>query len=295
MILSLALAIVLTQQSNPPKDEADALARIGVAAERLAAAAERLSPPPPPEDKSKPAPKPDLWAGSAGLGLTWVPGNVTSIAFIGSGQAIRKGEHTIFVAKGFAGYGEKVNDAGTANEVLLYNAGAAAQFDYRFTPHISALIGAGLDMDHVKSVELRGYGDLGVGVLWLDLKEGPAGKEFQKLYLKTDVSLRVQPESRFQYYPTAEDVPDVVLVGPRLALSFRYSLSKATAFQEDAELLTNVVGPTRVMVNSTSKLLVGIAGSFALTAGFALKYDSAPAAGLKNTDTVLSLGVDATF
>jgi hypothetical protein len=305
MILSLVIATVISQPAvepvaapaAAPTSESIALEKLGVAAERLAAAAERLSPPPVAPSPDAAPPKPDLWTGSAGVGLTWVTGNVTSIAFVASGQATRKGEHTITVLKAFGGYGEKLNDSGTGSEVLLLNAGLAGQFDYRFTKNVSAFFGAGIDTDHVKSVEIRGYGDLGVGVLWLDIKEGEVGKEFQKLYLKTDLGLRVQPEQRFQYYPVEKDVPNALMIGPRLALSFRYALSSAAYFTEDAEVLPNVLPnqPGRVLFNSVSKLGVGIAASMSLSAGFTVKYDSAPADGRKNTDTVLSVGLDANF
>ncbi len=304
MILSLVIATVVSQQpavetipAPAPTAESIALEKLSVAADRLAAAAERLSPPPVLASPDAPPPKPELWAGTVGLGLTWVTGNVTSIAFVASGQATRKGEHTITVLKAFGGYGEKVKESGVGTEVLLLNAGLAGQFDYRFTQHVSAFVGAGIDTDHVKSVEIRGYADVGVGVLWLDVKEGEVGKEFQKLYLKTDLGLRVMPEERFQYYPVEMDVPNALMVGPRLGLSFRYALSAAAYFTEDAELMPNVLPnqPGRVLFNSVSKLGVGIGANMSLAAGFTVKYDSAPAVGRKNTDTVLSVGLDANF
>ncbi len=302
MILAFVVASVVSQQpavepTPVPIAVSAALEKLSAAAERLAAAAERISPPQPAANPEATPPKPDLWTGNAGVGLTWVTGNVTSIAFVASAQATRKGERTITVLKGFGGYGEKLNDAGTASEVLMYNAGLAAQFDYRFTKHISAFFGAGIDTDHIKSVEIRGYGDLGVGVVWLDEKDGEPGKEFQRLYLKSDLGIRVQPETRYQYYPVQADVPNELMIGPRLAVSFRYALSARAFFTEEAEVLPNVLPnqPGRVLLNSTSKLGVGIAANMSLAAGFTLKYDSAPAAGRKNTDTVLSIGLDASF
>jgi opacity protein-like surface antigen len=300
MLLPLLVAVTAVSQDPAPAQspEAAALEKISNAADRLAAAAERISPPPPPVDKDAPPPKEDLWAGSAGVGLTWVTGNVTSVAFVANGQATRKSAKTIFVAKGFGGYGEKLPDSGSGpSEVLLYNAGVTAQFDYRFTSFVSAFVGVGIDMDHVKSIEVRGYGDVGVGLLWLDTKEGPAGKEYQKVYLKTDLSLRVQPEERVQYYPTAADLPDTLLVGPRLGVSFRYALSPATYFNEEAEVIPNVLPNEagRVLFNSTSKLAVGVSASVAINASFVVKYDSLPAAGRKNTDTILAVGVEASF
>src|SRR6185369_2383878 len=188
-MLSVVVVLLLSQSEpataqSPPKDEDEkaVLKEIRDATRRLAEAAERISPPPPPE--APPAP-PSKWKTNVTGGLTWVTGNVTSFAFVGNASTTRKVDKTIFVAKASAGYGEKLIDPALGpNEVLLYQMGVSAQFDYRFTPLISAFLGAGVDADHVKSIEHREYGDAGLGVLWLDAKEGPAGKQYQKVLLK---------------------------------------------------------------------------------------------------------------
>ena len=276
---------------------ADALEKAANAADRLAAAAERMSPPPAPAAPGSPAPVSDPWDVSVGANATWLSGNVNSVTFAGSASVIRKTRRTIFTAKLFGGYGETYNAESAdgltpaSTDVLLFNAGAAAQFDLRFGDYITIFVGGGLDTDHVKSVEIRGYGDLGVGAVWLDKKEG----DLQKLYLKTDLSIRVQPEVRQQYYPTGENLDDAMFVGPRIAATFRYSFTKTTFFTEDIELLPNVLGSPRVLINNATKLGVGIVGAFSVTAGFAVKYDSAPAENRKQTDTQLLIGVEANF
>jgi hypothetical protein len=167
----LAIALLLSQAQppaapppppSPAQDEQATMNDIRDAARRIAEAAERLSPPPPPAE-AKPA-SPKLWTSNVTAGLTWVTGNVTSFSFVGNASTTRKTDSTILVVKVFAGYGEKLLDPAVApNEVLLYNVGGTAQFDYRFTPLISSFAGAGIDADHVKSVELRGYLDAGLG------------------------------------------------------------------------------------------------------------------------------------
>lgn len=303
----LALALLLSQTQAPAPappaaddDEKATMREIRDAARRIAEAAERMSPPPPPPPPAAlpaapPAP-PRPWTSNVTAGLTWVTGNVTSFAFVGNASTTRKVDRTILAAKAFAGYGEKLQDPAVGpNEVLLYNVGVTAQFDYRFTPLVSAFVGAGVDADHVKSVELRGYGDVGLGVLWLDSKEGPADKQYQKALLKTDLNVRVQPEARFQYYPVPMQVDDSLLVGPRLAAAFVYAVNATIHFHEDLEVLPNVLGEPRVLVNSLSKASVGLNTLLAFNASFALKFDSLPAAGKKPVDTILSLGLEANF
>jgi hypothetical protein len=302
-----SLIVVLLAQADagvepgPPlsaeEREAKALEKLSEATEKLAAAAERLSPPPPVEEKAAEPPK-YHWDFFTNAGMTWTAGNTQSISFVASAGGKRIGEKTIWQYKLFGGYGQAFSPAVPPNtvsvtNVLLYYAGGTGQFDYRFTNLISMFLGAGLDTDHVASVELRGYGDLGVGVLWLDLKQ----EKYQKLLLKTDFNVRVQPESRFQYYPTPEQIPDVLLVGPRAAVAFKYGLNAGTFFSEDLEVMPNVIGPTagRVVLNSTSKLAVGLAAHIAVALGLTFKYDSQPAMGKVALDTLLTAGVEATY
>src|SRR5262245_28190729 len=146
----LILALLLSQTEAPApaaaaaakpaadEDEKAILKEIRDSTRRLAEAAERITPPPPPEAEKATPPK---WASNVTAGLTWVTGNVTSFSFVGTASTTRKVDKTIFVGKAFAGYGEKLIDPTIGpNEVLLYNMGGSAQFDYRFTPLISGFI-----------------------------------------------------------------------------------------------------------------------------------------------------------
>ncbi len=308
MMLTLLAAAVLSQDPTPAAAQAPetneekslkAFERLSAAAEKLAAAAERLSPPPPPPPPGEAPPPPaDHWDLFVNASLTWSSGNVSSVAFVGSGGGIRKAGKTIFTFKLFGGYGQKFNDpvapatTGTV-DVLMYNFGALGQFDYRFTDHISVFVGGGVDTDHVKSIEVRGYADLGVGVLWIDVKE----EKYQKILLKSDLNLRIQPEERFQYYPTPAAQPSTLLVGPRLAANFRYAMNAGTFFAEDLEVIPNVIGESagRVLFNSTSKLAVGVAANVSVSAALLLRYDSKPATGKQPLDTLVTAGVEAAF
>lgn len=247
----------------------------------------------PEEVTPAPAPEPNPWTAGLTAGITWITGNVISLTAIGGAQATRKTERTIWATKLFGGYGEKYGPL--PHEVLLFNAGITSQFDYRFTPVWSAFAGAGLDMDHVKSVEARGYSELGAGATLLDLKETIAEKEQQKVFLKVDLSARLQPEVRFQYYPVEKQVDDVLVFGPRLAVQFHYLFTPTAYVHEELEMLPNVINRFRFLFNSTTKIGVVVGAGFAFTATFNLKYDSVPAAGKKPLDTVLGLGVEAAF
>jgi hypothetical protein len=89
-----------------------------------------------------------------------------------------------------------------------------------------------------------------VGILWLDEMEG----DLSKLKLNTDVAIRYAREIRFQYYPERQNLEDVDFLAPRIGVSFRYALNKNVIFTEDAEVLPNVIGETRWLVNSNTKI-----------------------------------------
>ncbi|HET9451828.1 MAG TPA: DUF481 domain-containing protein, partial [Aggregicoccus sp.] len=141
---------------------------------------------------------------------------------------------------------------------------------------------------HVKSVEVRGYGEAGTGILWWDETQPGGGSSS----LRTDLAFRVARERRFQYYPTRQNLEGVTLGAPRLGIALRYALSERVVFSEEAELLPNVFGDARLLANSTSKLSAGLTESLALTASLLVQHDSAPAAGKRPTDTALSVGVE---
>lgn len=284
-LTSIALLMSLSQTETPPPAEETTETK-PVATEEVKAATEE-----PPAAPVAPNP----WAISVSGGITWITGNVISLTAVGNASATRKTEKTIFILKLFAGYGEKYGPL--PREILLLNGGLTAQFDYRFNKTVSMFIGAGLDADHVKSVELRGYGELGVGLTWVDIKGGDGEKEkdLQKVLVKTDLGIRAQPELRFQYYPTPIEQPDVLMVGPRLYQVLQYSFSSTTYVREELEFLPNVIGSARFLLNSTTKAAVGLVSVLSATATFALRYDSAPAAGKRPVDTVFTLGVEANF
>jgi hypothetical protein len=277
----LALALLLTQTAEPATETAPSQAQTPPAA------AEPAPQPPPP------APEPSPWNAGITAGLTWISGNVVSLTAVGGAQATRKTDRTIWTTKLAAGYGEKYSPE--PHDVLLYMGAITSQFDYRFNPTLSAFVGAGLDFDHVKSIELRGYGELGAGFTWLDRKRLVKDKEQQWLFFKTDLSARLQPESRYQYYPVEAQIDDVLVFGPRFAALLHWMFSDLGYLHQELEVLPNVLGKARVLLNSASKLGYTLLGNVAATVTFTLKYDSEPAPGKQSTDTILAVGLEANF
>lgn len=99
-------------------------------------------------------------------------------------------------------------------------------------------------------------------------------------------------EQRHQYYPERLQIEDETLYAPRAGLALKYGLSKDVVFTEDAEILPNVVGDSRVVMNSVSKISTRLSRSLAFGVAFTVSHDSRPAPGKVTTDTALALTLD---
>lgn len=288
---AVALSLVMSQT---PVSESKSTERATVALERLAKAAEQIAadacPQTPPGDKpAPPTAPPPAWTGNVGLGLIAVTGNGRQVTLSGTAAAQYRSLHWIWGGKAAAAYGRGTGVGETDSQVTALNALFGLQGDRRLSEMFSVFLGTGVSTDHVKSVELRGYGEGGLGIIWIDQQVG----KLQKSFLRTDFGFRYERELRFQYYLTELNLPDVTLVAPRAALAFRYAVNDAVTFTQDAEVMPNITGTGRVLVNSMTKVNARLFANVSLGVGFAVRYDSAPAAGRVPTDTALTVGLEA--
>jgi putative salt-induced outer membrane protein YdiY len=246
------------------------------------------APPAPPPAPPAAAAKPTAWSGTVGLGMISLTGNSRTVTFSTTLAAERKSEDWIWGTKAYASYGQNraAGDGGT--ETVAEAAGALLRLDRRFGPRYSAYVLGAADTDHVKSVEIRSTGEAGATVVWVDA----AGAAGWTATLRTDLGFRIADEQRYQYYPTRLQVDDEILYAPRAGLAFKYGLSKDVVFTQDAEILPNVVGDSRVIVNSISKISTRLSRSLALGVAFTVNHDSRPAVDKVPTDTALALSLD---
>lgn len=292
-----------------PREEVmtKAAADIAAASERIADALEKLAAretaelkPGPAEVKPAPAAvpvaaaktKPPVgWTGSFGLGFISLTGNASTLTVSGNASAERKSEDWIYALKANGAYGQARLTEGAEPSVTALAGTVQLRGDRRFTQVISAFLLGGAETDHIKSIELRTYGEGGSGIIWLERSEG----KLERAFFRTDLALRVGREYRFQYYPTPLDLEDIPIVAPRFGLTFRYALSEDVRFIEQAEVLPNLIGNRSLMFSSTSKLTARIAEPISLGVGFRVDYDSQPAPGKVTTDTQLTVGIEVGF
>jgi opacity protein-like surface antigen len=234
---------------------------------------------------------PSKWTGSVGLGFVSITGNAELLTLTGSAVAEHKTEDWIYGLKTSGVYGRgraAGSDPNSDAQVLALAASLQLRLDRRLGPIFTTYLLGGAETDHVKSVEIRGFGEAGGSIIWIDQKEGPLNKTF----LRTDLAFRYSNESRFQYYPTPQSLPGATLYAPRFGVAFRYGLSTEVAFLQDAEILPNVSGEGRVLINTLSKLSARLVKSLSLGTGFTVNYDSSPAPRKKTTDTALTVTLE---
>jgi hypothetical protein len=228
------------------------------------------------------------------LSLIALTGNSQTITFATNAAIERKSKDWIWGFKAAAAYGQNEAPGATSSTVTALNGTFQARGDRRFTDTTSLYLLAGVDTDHLASIEARPFGELGVALIWFDEKQG----DLAKTSLRTDLGFRYGREYRFQYYPTvagpSQDpaLAEVDIVAPRLGVAYRYAISKDVIFTEDVSAIGNVVNQARLLFTSTTKLASRLTTRVSLGVSFVVNDDTVPAPGKGPTDTALSVGLE---
>jgi hypothetical protein len=298
---ALEAAAAAQKAAEAARAAADAAALAAQAAAQVAG----IRPATPPQPPAPPAPTSGAAAsatpstsGLVDLNLIWLTGNSNALTFSANGAVSHTFEGGwILSGKANGQYGQTQAAGTTVTQVNALAAGAMIRGDKLLVPETSIYVLGGSDTDHVASLELRYYGEVGAGIFWLNQKEG----DFQKLLLRTDIGLRGAEDDRFQYYGTATDptshgLTDLTFVGPRFGVVFRYALNHDVVFEQAAEVLENIDLQSRTLVNSSTKLSAHLAKQFSFVTSFLVAYDSSePSIGKVATNTTLSIGLEAAF
>lgn len=236
------------------------------------------------------------WSGTAGLGAIVLTGNTSTTTLNALLSTQRETAGWILGAKASGVYGRtRPVDRSLPDQTVALAASGQLRGDRKLLPQLTVFALGGVDTDHVASVEARGYGEGGLGYIWLDRKQD--GKE--AVFLRTDLGLRYTYESRWQYYATATapagDLPDREQLAPRAGLAARYAFSQYVALLEEAEVLAAVTGGERYQVRSLTKLTSKLTSAMTAGVGYLVAYDSAPAPGKVDTDTALTATLEVSF
>lgn len=233
-----------------------------------------------------PAPTPEKveWKGGVAAGLIVLSGNSNTTTFTGSANASRETFGWILSTKAAAAYGQN-RPTGAPNQVTAYSASGQVRLD-RKLGRVWSVFGLGaLEADHVANIEYRTAAELGAAAQWVERKEG----DWVRLAVRTDLGFRYGYEARFEYYGTPEGPqPGVELMAPRAGLALLYGFSKDVALTEEAEAMPSLVGPSRWLAKSVTKLTSRLSQRLTFGAGYTVAYDSRPAAGKVRTDRTLT-------
>lgn len=242
-----------------------------------------------------PPPNPEPWKGLVGFGLIALTGNAESLNAAATAQLDKKWGPWAFGARATGAYGQ-ARAATTAPEVSALRAGLLLRTDRSVSSFASVFLLGGLETDHVKSLEARGFAELGTGITFYALKRD----DLERLFLHADVGLRYGYETRYQYFgnaaaPANTALPSVMTLGPRIAAVVRFAPNAHVRLSEEAEFLPNVVGPARYLVNSTTKVNARLTERVSLVGALLVTFDSLPAPGKREADIALTLGLEAVF
>ncbi len=270
-----------------------------------AAASQRIAdalagPVPAPAAEAKPAP--DLWRGNVGFGLAYLTGNSQQLTVTAQGGADRNWGKWGIGLKANGAYGlsnPSANISGSSTAVTARRATDLVRGDRSFGDGFASIfVLGGLEFDHMKNIEARGYGEAGAGLTFFNTKQG----DLEKVYLRLDLAMRAGYESRFQYFPAPAGVadPQIAILAPRAAIAFRYAFSKDVRFSEDLEFMPFLLQPTlgRLLINNTTKLNARLTESLSLSTALLINFDSDPPKSIPArfpTDVALTVGVEAAF
>ncbi len=309
-LVGLTLTALLAQA---PVEATDPATRAAIAAEKAAAAAQKAAEaiqriadasgaPAAAAPAAAAAPKPEGWAGTVGLGLTFITGNTQTLTLTGNLAADRKWGVWALGLRANGAYGlanPTANVTGSTSTVNARRAAGTVRGDRSFGDLVSLYILAGSEFDHVKNVESRSIGEFGTGLTFLNQKQG----DLEKLYLRLDIAMRAGYETRYQYFPaSAIDPYGVAILAPRAALAFRWAYSKDVKFSEEIEFIPFLLAPDlgRLLINNTTKLNARLTENLSLATSLLINFDSSPpqpATGSPRlpTDVALTVGVEAAF
>lgn len=318
-LLALTLSFALTQAAAeaPPPEAPPATPeeRAALAAEKAALAAQKaaeavarladtLAPLPPPAAPAAEK-KPDTWNGSVGAGFAFITGNSQTLTLTANIAADRRWENWALGIRVAGAYGlanPSANVSGSGSQTTARRANGNIRGDRLFGSVVSAFALASTEFDHMKNIESRNLGELGVGLTFFNRKEG----DLEKLFFRLDLAMRAGYETRHQYFPAslAVDPYGQVILAPRGALAFRWAINANVRISEELEFIPYLLAPSagRLLLNNSTKIAARVTENVSLTTGLIIQYDSQPpqaapppAPQRVTTDVSLVAGIEAAF
>lgn len=230
-------------------------------------------------------------SGSVALGAVVLTGNseTTTLAF--GSTLTRKTPSWIYDFKANAAYGKSTDPNTGVETTNALNGLVSVRGARRLTEVLALYLEAGVDTDHLKSIEWRPAAELGVSLQLIDRKEG----DFQTQALRVDFGFRGGNEYRFQYFPTVVNLPDQTIAAPKAGFAFRYAFSREAVLTDELTALVNLPDGPRLLLNNVIKLSTRVYGMLTFAVSYGIAQDSSPPPGKKNLDTTLTVAFEMTL
>ena len=194
------------------------------------------------------------WSGTAAVGATVFDGNTRAQTFFGRFQGQRRS--LVDLMEATAGY----NYAETRGVPTTRSGASRMQYNHVLLAPSYLYVGAGLEYDRFRALNLRAPGGAGLGVEWLDRPEVSLRTEGGIEYVNED--LRNTPDRRF---PAA-----------RAACTFECRPAAGVKLREFAELVPNLEKGSDFVFRSETTLDLDLWKGFGLGLALIVDYDEQP-------------------
>jgi len=229
--------------------------------------------------------------GTVSAGAAILTGNSESTTFTFGSALTWKTPDWIYGFKASGVYGRSTDPNTGVESTNALNGSVSLRGARRVSEVVAIYLEGAVDTDHLKSIEWRPTGELGVSLQLVDHKEG----DFQTEALRLDFGFRGGYEYRFQYFPTALNIPDQTIAAPKAGASMRYAVTRATIFTDELTALVNIPDGPRLLLNNVAKLTTQLYGTLSFAVSYGIGEDTSPPPGKKNLDTTLTLGLEMTL
>jgi putative salt-induced outer membrane protein len=221
------------------------------------------------------------WRGLAGASLSSTSGNSSTNNLLLNVDMARQTEMDKINASAMANYGSsKVNGV---KSTTTDKWGLNGQYDYNLAAHFFVFGKLGLESDKVVSLSLRRT--LGTGLGYKVINE--PNTTFDVFAGVANTHSRYKTTQLINNASGTTFSSNSALLGEEST----HKISDTVFFKQRVELYPRISGDGGTLAKATANLGVGLSSTISLNVGLTNNYNSAPAAGLKKSDTSLFTGL----
>ena len=225
----------------------------------------------------------DHWAYALGFRAEVISGNARAYTLgLDTGANGRWGQWGTELKLGY-GFGR----TRLAAVPVANNGVVSARGERDYTKLLSSYAQLGALFDRVASIDHQEYGELGLGLTWIDQKVGTLVLH----HLRTSLGFRTTFEARKNFYFPDGPQPSPArhwIYAPTVGFSYRYSINRHVYVTEEALVALDVQSLHNVRATSDTGLNVQLHEAIVLSLLAKVRYIGEPAQGRQQTDTTFA-------